>query len=123
VLGESRVTCKGNQLTDNSSPSRWCGLGYLYCSAPSCQINYGPGCDANTRPCGSDTTNVSRPQLGSVPYGVAIYHCEVYGDIALTYDDGPWDYTSDLLDLLKVCLFCHPAPTPASEVESHALRV
>ncbi|KAK4087236.1 CAZyme family CE4 [Purpureocillium lilacinum] len=83
------------------SSAGWCGLGYLYCSAPSCQINYGPGCDANTRPCGSDTTNVSRPQLGSVPYGVAIYHCEVYGDIALTYDDGPWDYTSDLLDLLK----------------------
>lgn len=51
---------------------------------------------------------MSRPQLGSVPYGVAIYHCEVYGDIALTYDDGPWDYTSDLLDLLKVCLLCHP---------------
>ncbi|GJN77845.1 hypothetical protein PLIIFM63780_001338 [Purpureocillium lilacinum] len=42
-----------------------------------------------------------RQTLGSVPYGVAIYHCEVYGDIALTYDDGPWDYTSDLLDLLK----------------------
>lgn len=37
-----------------------------------------------------------------MPYGEAIYHCEQYGDIALTYDDGPFDYTEYLLDLLAV---------------------
>src|SRR5690242_7644911 len=24
----------------------WCGKGKDYCSAPDCQMNYGPGCDA-----------------------------------------------------------------------------
>lgn len=73
----------------------------VYCSAPSCQIDFGPACDANVKPSGPDTTNLARPKLGSVAYGSAIYHCEVYGDIALTYDDGPYNYTEYLLDLLK----------------------
>lgn len=66
-------------------------------------IEYGPSCDANIRPDGPDTTNVPRTRLGSVPYGQAIYHCEHYGDIALTFDDGPYIYTEDLLNKLKVC--------------------
>jgi hypothetical protein len=37
-----------------------------------------------------------------VPYGQAIYRCNQNGDIALTYDDGPYTYTEDLLDLLAV---------------------
>ncbi|KAJ4136479.1 hypothetical protein NW768_004092 [Fusarium equiseti] len=83
------------------SSAGWCGTGYLYCSAPSCQIEYGPGCDANVRPKGPDTTNVARPKIGSIPYGQAIYRCNRNGDIALTYDDGPYTYTEDLLDLLQ----------------------
>ncbi|EXK46105.1 hypothetical protein FOMG_04320 [Fusarium oxysporum f. sp. melonis 26406] len=83
------------------SSAGWCGTGYLYCSAPSCQIEYGPGCDANIRPGGPDTTNVARPKVGSIPYGQAIYRCNRNGDIALTYDDGPYTYTEDLLNLLQ----------------------
>ncbi|KAJ4070880.1 hypothetical protein NW756_007031 [Fusarium oxysporum] len=83
------------------SSAGWCGTGYLYCSAPSCQIEYGPGCDANVRPGGPDTTNVARPKVGSIPYGQAIYRCNRNGDIALTYDDGPYTYTEDLLNLLQ----------------------
>ncbi|KAF4987462.1 hypothetical protein FGRMN_10365 [Fusarium graminum] len=83
------------------SSAGWCGTGYLYCSAPSCQIEYGPGCDANVRPTGPDTANIARPKVGSIPYGQAIYHCSHNGDIALTYDDGPYTYTEDLLDLLQ----------------------
>ncbi|KAH8694520.1 hypothetical protein BGZ61DRAFT_478127 [Ilyonectria robusta] len=86
--------------TECCSSAGWCGNGFLYCSAPSCQIEYGPACDANVRPSGPDTTNIARPALGRIPYGQAIYHCEQYGDIALTYDDGPYTYTEDLLDLL-----------------------
>lgn len=41
-----------------------------------------------------------RPLLGSVPYGEVITTCSVPGTLALTFDDGPWRYTSDLLDLL-----------------------
>ncbi|KAH6894715.1 hypothetical protein B0T10DRAFT_258913 [Thelonectria olida] len=87
--------------TECCSSAGWCGNGLLYCSAPSCQIDYGPACDANVKPSGPDTTNIARPKLGTVAYGQAIYHCEEYGDIALTYDDGPYNYTEYLLDLLK----------------------
>ncbi|KAK5531425.1 hypothetical protein LTR25_008534 [Vermiconidia calcicola] len=45
--------------------------------------------------------NVPRPKIGSVPYGSVIYGCAVPGDIAITFDDGPYIYTSDLLDLLS----------------------
>lgn len=45
-------------------------------------------------------SSLSRPALGSVPYGQVIDTCAVPGTLALTFDDGPWQYTSDLLDLL-----------------------
>ncbi|KJZ72754.1 hypothetical protein HIM_07829 [Hirsutella minnesotensis 3608] len=82
------------------SKEGWCGRGYYYCSSPACQINHSDSCDASIRPEGRDTANVPRPRLGSVAYGEAIYHCEEYGAIALSYDDGPFEYTEDLLDLL-----------------------
>lgn len=46
------------------------------------------------------TTSVPRPLIGSVPYGVQIMNCAVPGAVALTYDDGPAQFTSELLDLL-----------------------
>ncbi|KAE9374828.1 carbohydrate esterase family 4 protein [Stipitochalara longipes BDJ] len=81
----------------------WCGNGIDYCAAPDCQFLYGTGCDANTVPAGASTAGIARPQLGSIPYGGAgIYDCIVPGDIAFTFDDGPYNYTSDLLDKLAV---------------------
>ncbi|EHK20742.1 carbohydrate esterase family 4 protein [Trichoderma virens Gv29-8] len=79
----------------------WCGTGYLYCSAPACQFEYGPRCDANRRPEGADTEDWPRYQVGSVPYGEAIFHCTEPGTVALTFDDGPWEYTEELLDILE----------------------
>ncbi|KAF5723792.1 bifunctional xylanase deacetylase, partial [Fusarium mundagurra] len=38
------TVCGANECCSSAG---WCGTGYLYCSAPSCQIEYGPGCDAN----------------------------------------------------------------------------
>jgi peptidoglycan/xylan/chitin deacetylase (PgdA/CDA1 family) len=39
--------------------------------------------------------------VGSVLYGSeGIYDCAVVGDMALTFDDGPYIYTSHILDLL-----------------------
>ncbi|KAI1815877.1 carbohydrate esterase family 4 protein [Poronia punctata] len=79
----------------------WCGQGREYCESPDCQINYGPGCDGNQKPSGVDTSTIARPKVGNVPYGGAgIYDCVNNGDIALTFDDGPWEYTNDLLDKL-----------------------
>lgn len=51
-------------------------------------------------PRGKDTSKLSRPKLGSVPYGPNLKSCTVPGKVALTFDDGPYAYTSALLDLL-----------------------
>ncbi|KAF4122976.1 Polysaccharide deacetylase [Geosmithia morbida] len=64
-------------------------------------ISYGPACDANTRPRGADTSGVERVKVGNVPYGQPIYNCTINDVVALTFDDGPWEYTEYILNLLK----------------------
>ncbi|KAK3939044.1 hypothetical protein QBC46DRAFT_316660 [Diplogelasinospora grovesii] len=78
-----------------------CGTGTPFCGAPDCQLSFGPACDGNQTPPGKDTSAVPRPLFGSVPYGVDISHCTVKGKVALTFDDGPYIYTTDLLNVLK----------------------
>lgn len=78
-----------------------CGTGGAFCDAPDSQLSFGPACDGNQTPSGSDTSKVPRPTFGNVPYGVSISHCTVTGKVALTFDDGPYLYTTELLDLLK----------------------
>ena len=42
-----------------------------------------------------------RPLIGNVSYdGAGIMHCTKPGALALTFDDGPYNYTSHLLDVL-----------------------
>ncbi|KAM7204032.1 hypothetical protein V8F20_003730 [Naviculisporaceae sp. PSN 640] len=84
------------------SAEGWCGTSKSYCSAPDCQINYSSACDGNKKPAGAETANVARPKLSNILYGGAgIYDCVNDGQIALTFDDGPYIYTNDLLDKLK----------------------
>lgn len=72
-----------------------------YCEAPDCRFNYGPVCDANKIPSGTNTSSIPRTQLGSVLYGSdGIYDCVNAGEMALTFDDGPFIYTSHILDVL-----------------------
>lgn len=53
-------------------------------------------------PAGSNTSSVPRPALGSISYSsTGIFQCTVPGTVALTYDDGPYLYTDELLDVLK----------------------
>ncbi|KAK6611093.1 polysaccharide deacetylase [Botrytis cinerea] len=83
------------------SPEGYCGTTEEYCAAPDCQFEYGPLCDTLQVPAGGSTANIERPHIGNVPYGGAgIYDCQVAGDIAFTFDDGPYLYTNDLLDKL-----------------------
>ncbi|GJN66712.1 hypothetical protein PLICBS_000731 [Purpureocillium lilacinum] len=56
--------------------------------------------ESSKKPIGDSTENVARPKLGSVPYGTIITQCTSPGQIALTYDDGPESFTSELLDKL-----------------------
>ncbi|KDN69886.1 putative polysaccharide deacetylase [Colletotrichum sublineola] len=48
----------------------------------------------------SSAASSSTAPATTIPYGVAISKCTVPGDFALTFDDGPFTYTSHVLDLL-----------------------
>lgn len=86
---------------DAQIPQGVCGIGGQYCTSPGCQLAYGPACHGNIWPRGHDTSDVLRPKFGQVPYGVDITSCTTPGTMALTFDDGPYHYTNELLDLLK----------------------
>jgi peptidoglycan/xylan/chitin deacetylase (PgdA/CDA1 family) len=56
----------------------------------------------SSTPSGSSTASIARPLNGNVLYGGGgIYDCVAQGVMALTFDDGPYIYTSDILDVLK----------------------
>ena len=80
----------------------YCGKGYNHCESPNCQFQYSDGCDASVKPLGESTLNVSRPHIGNVTYnGTGISNCKNAGAVALTFDDGPFNYTSHVLDVLQ----------------------
>ncbi|KAJ8115647.1 hypothetical protein OPT61_g2751 [Boeremia exigua] len=81
------------------SGAGYCGNTPDHCNAPDCLFNFGPACDANKTPAGASTRNDARPQKGSVQYGGAgIYACRKAGTVAITYDDGPYIYTDEVLN-------------------------
>ncbi|KAI8170065.1 hypothetical protein K4K49_005436 [Colletotrichum sp. SAR 10_70] len=47
------------------------------------------------------TRDIPRPRFGSVPYGVDLTQCTVKGKVALSFDDGPGEYTEQVLDTLE----------------------
>lgn len=86
----------------------WCGDGDEYCGT-GCQSAFG-SCTGS----GSQTTTAAttpsdptppptggRAKPGNVPYGTLISSCSSPGVVALTFDDGPYIYTSQLLDTLS----------------------
>ncbi|KAL2870681.1 chitin deacetylase CDA6 [Aspergillus lucknowensis] len=82
------------------STAGFCGNTTGHCRSPDCQIDYGH-CDAHATPGGPSTESIPRPKIGKALYGPnEIRHCTTPGTVALTYDDGPNQYTRDLLDLL-----------------------
>lgn len=81
----------------------WCGTSVDYCGA-GCQAGFGTcnggGNPPPPPPPGGSTRDVPRPKIGPVPYGRVLYNCVNNGDIAITFDDGPYIYTPYLLDVL-----------------------
>ncbi|QPH02642.1 hypothetical protein C2857_006856 [Epichloe festucae Fl1] len=90
-----------------------CGTSADYCGGSQCQLEYSHTCETFLRhdakavdsiprvgPGGSDTSHIPRPRVGNVAYGPLISSCKEPGMVALTFDDGPYDFTSDLLDIL-----------------------
>lgn len=88
-------------LSASCSHVGYCGRGYRYCQSPHCQFDYSDSCDSSIKPLGEDTINVPRPLIGNVTYEAeGIHECSVPGTLALTFDDGPYNYTSHVLDAL-----------------------
>ncbi|KAK6207644.1 polysaccharide deacetylase [Colletotrichum tabaci] len=83
------------------SEAGWCGTTADFCGGSQCQLAYSDACDTFFPPPGASTESIARPLVGSVPYGSIITTCAVPGTLALTYDDGPYIYTSQLLDILE----------------------
>ncbi|EJT78333.1 chitin deacetylase [Gaeumannomyces tritici R3-111a-1] len=91
----------GNQFVDVHGRAEGRILnGPASCVAPGCQLGFSSKCDGNKSPSGKDTSSVPRPLIGDLPYGVELKHCRVNGTVALTFDDGPYIYTSEALDIL-----------------------
>ncbi|EPE34144.1 Glycoside hydrolase/deacetylase [Glarea lozoyensis ATCC 20868] len=104
---ENSETCGpnfGNAVCNNNqccSISGYCGTTEEYCQDPGyCLPGFGR-CDSDLTPAGPSTENALRPVKGSVSYTDDIYDCVKDNVVALTYDDGPSEYTSLLLDTLK----------------------
>lgn len=104
-LSAAESTCGPNvgscAADECCSLAGFCGKSPDYCVSPECQFRYGPACDANRIPTGTNTTSIPRTAIGNIVYGAeGIYDCANAGDVALTFDDGPGPYTSHILDLL-----------------------
>jgi len=92
------ATCADHQCC---SMAGYCGTTQDYCSDPeNCLLGYGR-CDSDATPAGASTANAPRPLKGPITYTDDIYDCVQDNVIALSYDDGPYEYTSELLDILK----------------------
>ncbi|KAI3578258.1 hypothetical protein IWW34DRAFT_806834 [Fusarium oxysporum f. sp. albedinis] len=86
------------------SAAGYCGTTSPYCSSPQCQMDYSNGnCDGSKKPKGGTTANIPRSTTGKVPYNLDVYitNCTTPGTFALTFDDGPYKYTDQVLDVLK----------------------
>ncbi|UKZ51156.1 hypothetical protein TrVGV298_004912 [Trichoderma virens] len=77
-----------------------CGTTSPYCSGSQCQLDYSDTCDTQIGPPGESTEYISRPFSGDVPYAETITQCDSPGLVALTFDDGPYEFTNQLLDVL-----------------------
>ncbi|KAL9061890.1 MAG: hypothetical protein Q9206_000228 [Seirophora lacunosa] len=81
------------------SAKGYCGTTTEYCADPDCQFGFGT-CDSSHTPVNPTTLYDPRPQLGQVSYDNDIYACTKERVVALTYDDGPYNFTDQLLNEL-----------------------
>ncbi|KAI5787272.1 hypothetical protein EDC01DRAFT_661196 [Geopyxis carbonaria] len=106
--GQSCATTAG-QFSCCSSAG-YCGDSDAHCGT-GCQPQFGqcgtstgvitPSSSSLPASTSGSTDSISRTKVGSIQYGADIYTCNTPGTVALTYDDGPFIYTNDLLDLLS----------------------
>ncbi|QUC19088.1 uncharacterized protein UV8b_03329 [Ustilaginoidea virens] len=99
VCGPGEGSCDAGSCC---SESGYCGSTVEYCGGSQCQLDYSHTCDTLVPPAGGDTGDILRPRAGNVPYGgPLITSCKAPGMVALSFDDGPYTYTNELLDQLQ----------------------
>ncbi|KAF4986310.1 hypothetical protein FGRMN_10897 [Fusarium graminum] len=97
--GKGAGSCPKGQCC---SASGNCGTTSSYCTSPQCQMAYSNGnCDGSKKPSGKTTENIPRSNSGKAPYNIYITNCSSPGTVALTFDDGPYKYTNQVLDVLE----------------------
>ncbi|UZP39642.1 hypothetical protein NXS19_007458 [Fusarium pseudograminearum] len=97
--GKGAGSCPKGQCCSESGQ---CGTMSAYCTSPECQMAYSNGnCDGSKKPKGETTANIPRSTTGKAPYDKYIITCTTPGIVALTFDDGPYKYTNQVLDVLK----------------------
>ncbi|RFN53728.1 putative chitin binding protein [Fusarium flagelliforme] len=97
--GKDAGSCPKGQCCSESGN---CGTASAYCTSPQCQMAYSNGnCDGSKKPKGETTANTPRSTSGKAPYNIYITNCTNPGTVALTFDDGPYKYTGQVLDVLK----------------------
>ncbi|PYH96589.1 glycoside hydrolase/deacetylase [Aspergillus ellipticus CBS 707.79] len=90
IVPVSHGSALAQELVERNVGAR-CGLEFGKCPQDKCCSTAG----------GPPTDQIPRTMSGGVPYGPRfIRSCTLPGTIALTFDDGPKEYTQDLLDLL-----------------------
>ncbi|TGZ76251.1 glycoside hydrolase/deacetylase [Ascodesmis nigricans] len=92
-------TCRGTAVYPCCSTMGYCGETPDHCAVGKCQPEFGTCWGGNTTPT-TPPTSGGRSRPGNVPYGRDIYRCTGNRQIALTFDDGPLEFTAELLDLL-----------------------
>lgn len=81
------------------SGAGYCGTTEEFCSVPNnCQEAWG-WCDSKIMPQGPDVTHLERVFNAKLP--VKVEKCTVPKTLALTFDDGPSNYTDAVLDILQ----------------------
>lgn len=90
-----------NAACDNicCSGAGYCGTTEEFCSVPNnCQEAWG-WCDSKIMPQGADVTHDIRKFNADIP--AKVDKCTVPNTLALTFDDGPSNFTEAVLDILK----------------------
>lgn len=81
------------------SGAGYCGITEEFCSVPNnCQEAWG-WCDSKIMPQGPDVRHITRKFNTHIP--AQVDRCTVPNTLALTFDDGPSNYTNTVLDILK----------------------
>jgi len=81
------------------SSEGFCGIGVKFCASANCQRGYGMCARVPSTPAASLRGRLTGEVVPPVP-GAEVFTCGTPGTFAITYDDGPYIYSNELIDVL-----------------------